>query len=169
MFTMYHTASCLWCASFAVQALSLVRSMHCAWPMCGCAPQAILAATTASFKALGSRLRGGAAGADGAGVPFFEVAVELVVPSVGLNPSMATIQAAINASAEQVATACAAHRSFSSACQAPSSLPGTCLLSLGWLEGTDAASEGCPSAVGAGQPEGAECLGSRAQQPGHLP
>lgn len=77
-------------------------------PMCECALQAILAATTASFKALGSRLRGGAAGADGVGVPFFEVAVELVVPSVGLNPSMTTIQAAINASAELVTPAAVA-------------------------------------------------------------
>lgn len=97
--------------------------------------QAISAATKASFKALGSRLRGGAAGAEGSGIPFFEAAVELVVPSVGLNPSMATIQAAINASAEQVGGGMRGSQRLARAAAAsprprPIAIPGPCQTEL---------------------------------------
>ena len=66
--------------------------------------QALLAATKASFVAmktrLGSRASGGFLFVEH---PFFNVGVELAVPAVALNPSLAAIQVAINAVAKQVA------------------------------------------------------------------
>lgn len=62
----------------------------------------MLAATTGSLTALQQRVSGPVS--DGVPAPLFRVAVELSVPSVGLNPSSAAIQATIDTAAKQVHT-----------------------------------------------------------------
>ena len=69
---------------------------HCAW-------QAIASATSESFSALRRKL--GARGKNGvpsAEKPFFDVAVELSIPNVNINPPLEAIQAAITTTAKQV-------------------------------------------------------------------
>ena len=58
--------------------------------------QALLRATKGSLTALQERVSGLVP------APLFRVAVELSVPSVGLNPSSAAIQATIDTAAKQV-------------------------------------------------------------------
>jgi hypothetical protein len=64
--------------------------------------QATLAATHASLRSLQRRLSTTVSGSIPAAL--FQVAVELSVPSVGLNPSPATIQATIDTTAQKASS-----------------------------------------------------------------
>ena len=68
-----------------------------------CGMQAIATATSESFSALRRKL--GARGRNGvpsAEKPFFDVAVELSIPNVNINPPLEAIQGAITTTAKQV-------------------------------------------------------------------